>query len=1057
MRFSGLGVATTVFALLAPLGVEHPGTASQPPETHAIERQFETRNGTVNLSGIEDGEGNVRISAIQIMRANDAELKVIDPDSGKTTIWQFTNSRLQMTYSLPTGNQFYRLKIQRKERSGIRTLDYLLGTDRIHYQLVRNRFEKYRKFNWTADDCPPNSVNLIGKNQGNLAPAIDALVDKSSAIAANMLDESCKKEPFSKDGGMIQASLAEVISSGARPAAMNGDFLSCLKAHHLSEVASNLDVYFNSKLSKGTDKSVFCKVGAKGELGSYLHEVTTFLEPPSANSSSRKDRIIYYADVFFHESLHRVGLGDEDLVVDLTSCCGLGRDDKSATACKNVENRVAAINKRNSQLIAMANDLKGFHDLWGQVEQASDGTRTDVFFDDYIASVQHGGKDSMGAYTACIQSGKTSDTDCSKTYLSTVEASLQDFFTPKTSGQTQCTDFFPRKNKDDPDGAKKFCQQLLDESKKIVETNAKSDCNPNGKTSLERSCLFKIKTDQNDILKNGSENIIAEPNFYDNSKIDEKETKKDEFRRSYLAAFTKYFPGTAQLFDGIIEKTSLSQTQDLFYLFVRTSSRAVRDAAEKYGLCTKSGNDVSRCADETKKSIFSDVDAFFQDGKGCGTLFDGNTDSTQHPCDVIKKRVEDLLQKSLDGKCPIPPGVKKVGSTNTDLTCLFEAYKEGKDNYINFDEKKNQLPTIKEMSFKAPTESQIQAAQDVGKSDPASPTDSSPGKRKARAFEPSNGNKQDAANGVSQDQKDPDSSGTEGLARAPTQFDTGPSYHSSDNTNYVKSNDPGAWDKVERDISDSSTLKDWWKQAEDAANDAVGIQNAQAQTTGGGKNSTPQTTGSPNFIDPSNGGRPSNPPAAPPQANTPANLLPPPGYGTPGGLPGAMPGVAPPGTSGAGPQSGNGTASSASASSSSNSNSAASPPQGGAGNVSSSSPGGGASNRSSRGGGGGSGIKKKPNTGGSELGQDFGDDTEEPVSTRQTRIFTRFREHPDETLEVLRTGNLDADLGKAFISAIDDQRTAHPSHQDRVDYEIKYDKETHTFFGIPEESRGGNP
>ncbi len=649
-------------------------------------REFLSDSGIVSVSGEQSDAHHARITAIQIAHDQYREIRVLDPETGKTDLLEISDPTVRMTYSLPSQGRFLKLQIKRREKNGLRTADFVLSPDGSHYITVRKQFRKYRHF-YQALDLPQVGVCRVPQssliNKPAIDPVIDALLNTPQNVAAHCLDSSCEQPPYLSEYKSMVAGVSQVISSRDSSGSDGGKFLSCLSQHHLNQYAENLKSYFSDSLKTPSEPSVVCEFKNNGTRGEFSEEsnLTYFRSPWAYGGSTEheRDSASYYADTFFHESLHREGIEDEDLVHDVVSCCGLETSTERPTACKRVDQQVAETNDRNARLIASMDKLVGFKDFWIKIQKATDEQRVNAFYDDLFEMLKASRNEGGSRFSSCIKTAEKSQDACMQDFVRQTDAKLSAYF------DTDCLKRFKDKSKDEQ---KSLCQSLKKDAISMVQTNLTNVCDPTKSNAFERSCLYASRTEKEQLLADAAQkgNLLEAPELLANAS--EKLMDK-KARDAYLTSFSNQIPALRVAYSEIKEKINDehgNRAEAIFSSMLGFVGQLTNKIQDDYASCLARGGNKTECAETLQHEFLygkKGITGFFR--SVCPTYF-STSENKDKPCRDFGKSIVNIFKDSFSGGCKTDDSSKMMGVPGHNLTCLFSAITDGKYNLAHYDE-----------------------------------------------------------------------------------------------------------------------------------------------------------------------------------------------------------------------------------------------------------------------------------------------------------------------------------------------------------------------------------
>lgn len=653
-------------------------------------REFLDSSGIVTVSGEQADEHHARINSIQIAHDQYREIRTLNPDTGATDILEFSDPTLKVTYSLPYHGHFLKLKIRQRERGGLRTADFALASDDSHYILVRNRFRPYQTFHQSMDFSSVPACRMPDSaifNKPAVDPALAPYLDTPENIATRCLDSSCQRAPFSSELDHLTAGITEVVSSRSSGSSNSGRFLSCLNQHHLQHTAAEMQQDFSESLKVPNVTAVVCENRQNGDRGEFSEKTNLiYFRSPWAYGHSAEpesDAASYYADTFFHESLHKAGIEDEDVVHNAVSCCGLEKAVDGTASCNNLDKQITATNQRNSQIIASMDTLKGFREFWLKVEKESDDHRINTIYDDFFEMLKTGGNGGGNKLAACIPLKGKSQDDCFQNSIQKTDESITQYF------DTNCPNRFADKSRED---SVSFCQDLKKDALNVVNTNASSVCDSTKESTLERSCLFAVGKKKGEVLAKAQKagDLLDAPDLLAN---DQSQIDKMKLRDAFLTSYAKEIPALETAYNQIKEKYKDETAISLFSSMLNFLNPTITNIQKDYAKCVADGSSKSDCADTAREAFLYDkrgVVHFFR--QVCKSAFTSEQAAAK-PCKDIGKMVVSAFKDSFSGGCKTSDPAKQIGVPGNDLTCLFSASQEGMYNYQHYDQlvKENKL------------------------------------------------------------------------------------------------------------------------------------------------------------------------------------------------------------------------------------------------------------------------------------------------------------------------------------------------------------------------------
>jgi hypothetical protein len=669
-------------------------------------REFLDGPGIIAVSGEKLDEHQARINSIQITHDQFHELRVLNPNSGETEILEYSDPKTKVTYTLPLHGKFLKLKIEHREKTGVRTANFILASDKARYVLVRQNFKRYQVLYQTVDlsgigTCQMPQPKLI--NAAGFDPVIDKLVNSPKNIATRCLDSSCQQEPFMPETESIIAGISLVVGSRDSKTSSGGRFLACLKdkeKSNLGAVAAELENYFNSVLAPTAKPTAFCQNTKDVSRGDFLPEEnryeskTSFNKPWSylGNASPKlipeSDAVSAYADNFFHENLHRAGIEDEKLVKNIVSCCGLEKPNGDPKACQQMRDTVEQTNNRNARLKASVDKLDGFTEFWIKLEKATDDERAAVFYDDYLNHLGADVDKQKNSLASCLGAAAKSanleaeSNKCTQSFSKAVEGTIDSYF------ENNCANKF----KDKPWKERApLCQNLRDDAKNLFQKNLTKVCDPAQSTTIGRSCLYATINREAELLKGAKENgaLLDDPDELEQG-VDKPE--RDRTTDSFLTSFSNQIPALKNIYQIAVDKLNTNSHDDrakaIMYQMIQCLGKTTNKMREEYDSCLSSGNDKSKCASDVRH-LFTNgrygLNRFFR--RVCPTYFT-DAENAKTRCERINKVVGDAFNASFSGGCKTTDPAKLIGTPEVNLTCLFDAVDEGKYNYANYEELK---------------------------------------------------------------------------------------------------------------------------------------------------------------------------------------------------------------------------------------------------------------------------------------------------------------------------------------------------------------------------------
>jgi hypothetical protein len=657
--------------------------------TEHLYREFLSRNGVVSVSAEQDDDHHARITAIQITRDQYRETRILNGKTGAIDLLEFSDPNLQVTYSVPQRGRFSKLEIRRREQKGLRTAELILSSDGSHYIPIRHRFRPYAVFQQKLDfsassSCfMPQSTEIQGTS--HMGPVIAALDSSPANIASHLLDSSCQLPPFKADYSAILSGVSKVVASRDSKQGEQNRFLSCLSQHRLKLFAERAKGYFNDSLKSPPTPTVFCQDKDNGDRGQYFEEEskTYLLKPWLYGGQSKTGATDYYADTFYHETLHRTGIEDEDLTHDIVSCCGMESGSERTNACWQVDKAVTETNERNARLQASMEKLDGFKALWLKVEEETDEQRVNVFYDDFFNVMKASQTDGEPKLSQCTSS--SGGDACIQNFISQTESKIASYF------ENDCRKRF----RDQPKRkASELCQELKTQSIEMVRKNMTNVCDASKANAFERSCFHASMVQKDRLLAQAGTDgdLIDSPDatpdspLLSNSKI---------LRDSFLTGFAARIPNLEKAYNLLKEKFNNARDErieNMFFALINYMGGKGERLQAQYTTCLSKGkgadlSDIqSQCANDLKHSFFEgskSLNHFFR--KVCPTYF-MTEENKEKPCKEINSRLVEVFEASFKSGCKTQDPSRRIGAPGNDLTCLFQAIQDAKNNVAHYSE-----------------------------------------------------------------------------------------------------------------------------------------------------------------------------------------------------------------------------------------------------------------------------------------------------------------------------------------------------------------------------------
>ncbi|MFL5815100.1 MAG: hypothetical protein ACJ763_16105 [Bdellovibrionia bacterium] len=689
-----------------------------------IYREFLGSAGIISVSGEQIDEHHARIDSVQIAHDQYHELRILNPNTGATEILEFSDPKLQVTYTLPYHGKFLKLKIKRREKDGLRTADFVLASDETHYIPVRQNLRKYRVFQQDIDlggvaVCRMPQQSLI--NKAGIDPVIDALLDTPHNVATRCLDSSCQKDPFLAEYQSIVAGVSQVIASRDSTNSKSGKFLACLNDHKLLEVAGHLKTYFSDSLKPAGKPSVVCENKSNGTRGEFTESENadasiTNLNLPWAYASKKNlepSAEAYYADTFFHESLHRAGIEDEKLTANIVSCCGMESPTGDAKACGKVDESILKTNERNARLTASVQMLDGFKDFWLKVEKSADEERAGVIYDDFFELLNSQRGKAANTFGKCLSSHKENTESCTQNFTTELNDTIDKYFS------SSCPKKFGDQKRQK---ALEICNDLAADGKSILQRNLTKVCDPSKANSLERSCLLAVEAKKNELLANAGDQgqLLDSPKELETSTG---LTEQDKLTDSFLTAFIHQIPELAPLYSKMKDKINVGdrdeRAQTILYQMIKYLSENTKTLREEYNGCLAKGESKESCAEKSKDKFYNQshsLSHFFR--RVCPAYFTHSEleDGKHNACKKLNDKVTEVFENSFRRGCKTQDTSKQIGVPGNDLTCLFNAIDEGSTIYANYDQAKKAGDVTNARSKALSSPAQKEAKDVAGKS-----------------------------------------------------------------------------------------------------------------------------------------------------------------------------------------------------------------------------------------------------------------------------------------------------------------------------------------------------
>lgn len=669
MKFPALALLAAAFLSCRP---------ARAASTSSARQQFIVDGRIVTVLSARSGSELVPVS-VRINDGGTEELRIDADGDGTAGIREFSDGRTRVRYSLPEGDRYEKLEIEKRVASGIWQGEYFLAPDRSRYVLLHEELHGYAVLHDGCDEV-----------QGAPGPEIPEQVDvlriadpglRTTIERSPLLSPSCLLPPFARDRQAILSAITQVMSSRA---ATQGQYLGCLRERKLGALATSLDAEYDGMID-ASGPGVICVKGASSkpgecsELGDYNQETRLIIlkEPQAACVPPSTRRTSLFGDVFFHESLHKAGISNETLVRQIVSCCG-SREGRNPGACMAMKASVATESRRNSYLEAFVKDVSGFRQLWATLQRNVDPARLQALFQDILDNMASYPGTAGDSYTQCMKKPGAIDQSCGQAAVELAIGRSREYFRDK------CPDFVTDKSK-----AGLYCSKMAARVEEMIRTNATRSCATDGSTgSFRQSCfiaafqyarnLFDESTARNGNGKLGGEMLIPPEGLFPSSGLAEKAGQEKELAdertlNGFLSAMNEYFPGTQDLWSkfNIASDTDRRKAMVLDMITSVASLHGGLESALK--ACEARPRREAACAQGLKDRLVADLHQYFTDR--CPGYFTRQENAAQPVCGQVEKTMNDILAGTMSGgncgrKVPAHP---RLAADHLDLSCLAQA------------------------------------------------------------------------------------------------------------------------------------------------------------------------------------------------------------------------------------------------------------------------------------------------------------------------------------------------------------------------------------------------
>jgi hypothetical protein len=452
--------------------------------------------GDTHLKISTDKSGS-RMVSIDREKSGYHELDFDLAGNGVIDVKEVSTPTYLVRLSVPSRRGYRRLEIDKRLSKGVQTADFVLSRDGSNYVLIGSRFVAFRQMHDETHDEVSSDGSGCVRDAG--APqagngAVNSAVGQDIQIEY-AIDPTCKVYPFQEGLPALRKDISAIVSEP-----MKGQLMSCMSSHQAGYFAGKMDDAFQQMLAPNAPPVVACNQVSYPVIASYSEEsgkitIDRVTDPVTGKIAPQDN-----GPAFFHESLHKAGIANEQLVLQIVACCYQGKD---AEACKKVDKTMQSQEVLTAHFTAYSQDLAGFPKLWGLIEKNSDPATADVILQDYLDMFQKLKGSAQGNtdadFSACLKKGGGTEASCSQQAMAEAMGSTTEFL------EQNCPRYFQSAHQD----FQQICADIKKQTTALVTENATHACrDPKtpgtsgaAVTDFKQSCLMTAEADVNTIQK----------------------------------------------------------------------------------------------------------------------------------------------------------------------------------------------------------------------------------------------------------------------------------------------------------------------------------------------------------------------------------------------------------------------------------------------------------------------------------------------------------------------------------------------------------------------------
>lgn len=322
-----------------------------------------------------------------------SEITLDQNEDGNFDSWEASNNGIRVYASYPKDGVFYKVEVEKREKKGFVTANYIFSKSKNKYVLASKGFTKHKvmfrdDIILTAPTCSEDTVlselsstykDILSEiNKSKINSDRESLFNLLVKDQKKLLDESCYNKNNSsfeteEERNALLGAIAKVMSSKASD--NPPQYLACLKQHGLGIHAARMEAKFFGSLKDGTAITEVQTMGkplisCEAPATSDVEEVARYntlsgsinftapyknLKKYETNSPLFKNNQLTFANdtaksnhivetTFFHEMLHSSGIETEKIVHAATDCCA--NPDIATEACNSLDQQVKKIQQR---------------------------------------------------------------------------------------------------------------------------------------------------------------------------------------------------------------------------------------------------------------------------------------------------------------------------------------------------------------------------------------------------------------------------------------------------------------------------------------------------------------------------------------------------------------------------------------------------------------------------------------------------------------------------------------------------------------------------------------